>query len=147
MLHHRIGTLLIAIGLSAAAGCEPAAGALPPPTQATAPAATATAPAPPAAPPGAGVEVLLCDGQTRTVVPPGTPGTSVAGALMSEWLRKNPSSTWDAEERERHTLQPAADNSALVGQVQGQTYGQVTARDVALWKAETERVAVAGSAV
>jgi thiosulfate dehydrogenase len=91
--------------------------------------------------------VLLCDGQTRTVVPPGTPGTSVAGALMSEWLRKNPSSTWDAEERERHTLQPAADNSALVGQVQGQTYGQVTARDVALWKAETERVAVAGSAV
>ena len=92
-------------------------------------------------------EVLLCDGQTQVSVPPGTPGTAVAGALMTEWLRKNPNSNWEAEERERHTLQPAADNSALIGQVQGQTYGQVTAQDVALWKSETERMATAGSAV
>jgi hypothetical protein len=144
MLDPRIRTFLIACSLVAAAGCDPAAGAVPPPAQPGAPAATVAAP--PAAP-GTGVEVLLCDGQTKTAVPPGTPGTSVAGALMSEWLRKNPSSTWDAEERERHTLQPAADNAALVGQVSGQTYGRVTAEDVALWKAETERVAVAGSAV
>ena len=92
-------------------------------------------------------EVLLCDGQTKVSVAAGTPGTAVAGALMTEWLRKNPNSNWEAEERERHTLQPAADNSALIGQVQGQTYGQVTAQDVALWKAETERVATAGSEV
>lgn len=92
-------------------------------------------------------EVLLCDGQTKVNVAAGTPGTAVAGALMAEWIRKNPNSNWEAEERERHTLQPAADNSALIGQVQGQTYGQVTAQDVALWKAETERVATAGSEV
>jgi len=96
---------------------------------------------------GEGTEVLLCDGQTKVTVAAGTPGTSVAGALMSEWLRKNPNANWEAEERERHTLQPAADNAALVGQVQGQTYGRVTQQDVALWKTEVERVATAGSAV
>jgi len=66
---------------------------------------------------------------------------------MSEWLKKNPSSTWEAEERERHTLQPAADNIGLVGQIEGQTYGRITAQDVSLWKIETERVATAGSRV
>ncbi len=62
-------------------------------------------------------------------------------------MAKNPDANWEAEERERHTLQPAADNRALVGQIQGQTYGRVTEQDVALWKAETERVAAAGSRV
>jgi thiosulfate dehydrogenase len=94
-----------------------------------------------------GTEVLLCDGQTKISVAPGTAGTAVAGALMTEWLRKNPNSNWEAEERERHTLQPAADNSGLIGQMQGQTYGQITSQDVALWKTETERVATAGSEV
>src|SRR5579863_6339924 len=108
MLHPRIATFVILCALGATVGCDPAAGALPPPTSAATPAPTAAAPAPPAAPPAGGagvpptpapaaarpappaappsggVEVLLCDGQTRTVVPPGTPGTSVAGALMSE---------------------------------------------------------------
>jgi thiosulfate dehydrogenase len=93
------------------------------------------------------IDVLLCDGQTRTTVPAGTPGTTIAGALMDEWLRKNPNSNWEAEERERHTLQGSADNAELVGRINGQTYGQITQQDVELWKAETERVAVAGSAV
>lgn len=94
-----------------------------------------------------GIEVLLCDGKTKTVVPPGTSGTAIAGALMAEWLRKNPNANWEAEERERHTLVPAADNKDLVGQVNGQTYGRITEQDVALWKTETERVALAGSEV
>lgn len=100
-----------------------------------------------AAPSKKEVEVLLCDGKTKTVVTTDTPGTTIAGALMTEWLRKNPNANWEAEERERHTLQPASDNKELVGEVNGQTYGRVTAQDVALWKAETERVAVAGSEV
>jgi len=75
------------------------------------------------------VEVQLCDGQTKVTVPAGTAGTSVAGQLMAEWLRKNPNSNWEAEERERHTLQPAADNRELIGQVQGQTYGRVTEQE------------------
>jgi hypothetical protein len=94
-----------------------------------------------------GTEVLLCDGQTKITVPEGTPGTTIAGALMTEWLRKNPNSNWEAEERDKHELQPSADNSGLIGQLQGQTYGRVTQQDVALWKTETERVATAGSTV
>jgi thiosulfate dehydrogenase len=116
------------------------------------PARPEPAPPPPAASmsaatPPDGVEVLLCDGKTKVTVQAGTPGTTVAGSLMAEWLRKNPGANWEAEERERHTLQPAADNASLVGQVSGQTYGRITAQDVALWKVETERVATAGSRV
>src|SRR4051794_25263146 len=59
------------------------------------------------------VEVLLCDGKTKVNVPVGTPGTSISGSLMTEWLAKHPGSTWEAEERERHQLQPAADNKGL----------------------------------
>jgi thiosulfate dehydrogenase len=93
------------------------------------------------------LEVMLCDGKTTTTIPKGTPGTAVAGNLMAEWLRKNPNNNWEAEERERHTLQPAADNTALVGMAQGQSYGEITPQDVALWKGEAERVALAGSEV
>jgi hypothetical protein len=46
----------------------------------------------------------------------------------------------------RHT-QPAADNADLIGQVSGQTYGKITAQDVALWTAETERMSLEGSRV
>jgi thiosulfate dehydrogenase len=135
---------LLVVGAGAAVG---ACGSPKPPPAATA-AGSATEPGS-GEPPGhsENVEVLLCDGQTKTVVPTGTPGTTIAGALMDEWLRKNPNSNWEAEERERHTLQPAADNSALVGRVNGQTYGRITEQDVALWKTETERVALAGSSV
>jgi thiosulfate dehydrogenase len=101
----------------------------------------------PKLPAAEGIEVLLCDGKTQVNVPQGTPGTSIAGALMTEWLRKNPNSNWEAEERERHTMQTAADNSGLVGQVSGHSYGKITQQDVALWKSETERVAAAGSRV
>jgi len=96
-----------------------------------------------------GVEVLLCDGKTKTVVAPGTSGTSIAGALMDEWLRKNPNRNWEAEERERHALQPAHDNGDLVQQqdVQQQTYARITPRDVLIWKVESEKLATAGSRV
>jgi hypothetical protein len=138
-------TLLVLGAGGALAGCG---GAQPAPPE-TAAAAAVSADPRGGEPPGQveNVEVLLCDGQTRTVVPTGTPGTTIAGALMDEWLRKNPNSNWEAEERERHTLQPAADNSGLVGRVNGQTYGRITEQDVVLWKTETERVALAGSSV
>jgi hypothetical protein len=127
-------------------GPEPRSSAPPTAASLPGPASTAGAPRIEPAPPD-GVDVLLCDGKTRVTVKEGTPGTAIAGALMVEWLRKNPDSRWEAEERERHTMQPAADNATLVGQVNGQTYGRITAQDVALWKAETERVAAAGSRV
>ena len=100
----------------------------------------------------AGIEVLLCDGKTKTVVPQGTAGTAIAGALMDEWLRKNPDRNWEAAERERHTLKPAADNLELVSAGEGQdgqvqTYGRVSKQDVLTWKVETEKLATAGSRV
>jgi thiosulfate dehydrogenase len=136
---------LLVLGAGAVLGA--CGGAKPPPAE-TAGSAPPTEPGS-GEPPGhsENVEVLLCDGQTKTVVPTGTPGTTIAGALMDEWMRKNPNSNWEEEERERHTLQPAADNSALVGRVNGQTYGRITEQDVVLWKTETERVALAGSGV
>lgn len=132
-----VALLVAACGGASSKGvttAKPTAGAV-------APAGAATALAP------EGVEVLLCDGKTKLVAPPGTPGTTISGALMTAWIAKHPGSNWEAEERERHTLVGAADNTALIGQVDGATYGRITAQDVALWKTETERVATAGSGV
>lgn len=131
--------------LLGACGHDPTPGATSASAESTSGGATGAVPG--VGQPGDTTEVILCDGQTKVSVAAGTPGTAVAGALMTEWLRKNPNTSWEAEERERHTLQPAADNSALIGQVQGQTYGEVTSQDIALWKTETERVATAGSEV
>jgi hypothetical protein len=136
-----IGALLIACGGSER---ETRAPSTVEPVAASAPAPKSSAPAPASA---NQIEVLLCDGKTKTTVAAGTSGTTIAGALMAEWLRKNPNANWEAEERERHKLEPAAENKQLIGQVNGQTYGRVTEQDVALWKTETERTALAGSEV
>ena len=146
-----------AVGSALACGSPPApvtAAAAPPPSGAIAEkggseAIAAAAPASPRAGPPADdtVDVLLCDGKTKATFTTGTPGTTIAGTLMAEWIRKNPDARWEAEERERHTLQPAAENRDVVGQVSGQTYARITTQDVALWKTETERVALAGSRV
>lgn len=103
----------------------------------------------PEEPQGGNVEVLLCDGKTKTVVAPGTAGTAIAGALMDEWLRKNPNRNWEAEERERHTLQPAHDNKELIAVQDAQqiTYGRISPEDVLTWKVEAEKLAAAGSRV
>jgi thiosulfate dehydrogenase len=66
---------------------------------------------------------------------------------MNEWIRKNPNQSWEKVVRGEHGLEPAADNKNLVGQRQGPTYGAVTEQDVALWKTETETLALAGSRV
>ena len=97
-------------------------------------------------------EVLLCDGDTKVEVAadaPKTPesGQKIADELMRKWKAKNPSVDWEKEELSHHTIQPPADNTDLVGNPQGQTYGEITQRDVFLWKTETQRFAVAGSKV
>ena len=157
---------LATLALSFGGGCGGASQEPPKATQETPPSSSASAAS---TPPGTaktqsgqtGIEVLLCDGKTKTVVPEGTPGTSIAGSLMSEWLRQNPNSNWEAEEKERHKLVGAADNTKLVNVSpststsstgptrpdQAQTYGRVTEQDVALWRAEAERIATAGSRV
>ncbi|AKT41131.1 hypothetical protein [Chondromyces crocatus] len=95
-----------------------------------------------------GIDVLLCDGKTRATFATGTPGNEIASALMNEWIRKNPDAHWETNVRaSKGLLHPASENKELVGTSQGQTYGRVSEQDVAMWKTETERLALAGSRV
>jgi cytochrome c553 len=102
---------------------------------------------------GGGLDVELCDGETKTSVPKDMPATRENGALvaadlMAQWQRKHPDRDWIAEEREKHTIVPPADNKSLVGkQEQGQTYGSITERDVLVWQHETLAFVTHGSTV
>jgi hypothetical protein len=100
----------------------------------------------------AAIEVKLCDDETTVQIAADTPktraeGQKIADALMSQWQQKHPDQDWIARERERHQVNPPADNSGLVGKPQGQVYGQVTPLDVKTWERETLAMAVHGSTV
>lgn len=103
-------------------------------------------------PAGADLVVELCDGETTTTVDANAPrtranGLKIASDLMAQWQRKHPDANWVAAEREKHEVKEPADNTALVGRTQGQTYGQISERDVLLWKRETLAMATHGSTV
>jgi hypothetical protein len=96
--------------------------------------------------------VQLCDGQTTTTVDQAAPktkesGQKIADDLMAQWQRAHPDANWIAAEREKHTIVEPADNKDVIGRTQGQTYGQVTERDVLTWQRETLAMAVHGSTV
>ncbi len=78
-------------------------------------------------------------------------GQTIADSHMEQWKRKNPDrvADWVAEEKERHAIQPPADNSHLLkgGQGEGHTYGQYTERDLLMWSRETEKLVVEGSRI
>ncbi len=74
-------------------------------------------------------------------------GQAIADALMSQWREKNPDRDWVKDELEKHALVQPADNSALVGRGQGQTYGQISKQDVATWSRESMVMAANGSRV
>lgn len=78
-------------------------------------------------------------------------GQALAEAHMDQWKRKNPDRVddWVAQEKERHKIQPPADNSALLKgeQGKGHTYGQYTERDIQTWARETEKLVVEGSRI
>jgi thiosulfate dehydrogenase len=98
------------------------------------------------------IQVTLCDNETKTTVPATAgktraEGQQIADALMSQWQQQNPDRDWVAEEREKHELKDPADNSKLVGRAQGQTYGQITKRDVEGWARESVAMAARGSQV
>jgi hypothetical protein len=112
------------------------------------PAASATAKTGPKGDAGT-VEVGACDGGKAVEVPKGMTGQPLADSLMDQWTRNHPDAQWVAEEKERHTLQPAADNSDLLkgGQGKGDTYGNFTERDLLTWARETEKFAAEGSRI
>jgi thiosulfate dehydrogenase len=78
-------------------------------------------------------------------------GQALADAHMDQWKRKNPDrvADWMAEEKERHAIQPPADNSDLLkgGQGESHTYGRYTERDILIWARETEKLVVEGSRI
>ncbi len=74
-------------------------------------------------------------------------GQEAADALMAQWRRANPDRAWIAKEQETHTITDPADNSGLVGNPQGTTYGRITELDVALWQRETVALVTEGSRV
>jgi thiosulfate dehydrogenase len=80
-----------------------------------------------------------------------TAGQSIADDHMDQWKRRNPerANDWVAEEKERHTVQPPADNSALLKgeQGKGHAYGQYTERDILMWSREAEKMVVDGSRI
>jgi thiosulfate dehydrogenase len=80
-----------------------------------------------------------------------TGGKSLADAHMDQWKRKNPqrAEDWVAEEKERHKIQPPADNSTLLKgeQGKGHQYGQYTERDILTWAREVEKMVVDGSRI
>jgi len=94
-------------------------------------------------------EVTTCDGTGKAVVPTTAKGQALADGLMDQWKRDHPDRDWVTEEKERHELRPAADNSALLegGQAEGHTYGQHDKRDLLLWARETEKFALEGSRI
>ena len=96
--------------------------------------------------------VQLCDGKTTTTVDKNAPktkenGQKIANELMAQWQRAHPEANWIATEREKHSIVEPADNKDVVGRTQGQSYGQVTERDVLNWQRETLAMAVHGSTV
>ena len=95
------------------------------------------------------VKVGACDGGSAVEVAKGLTGQPLADSLMDQWQRNHPEANWVAEEKERHTLKPPADNSDLLkgGQRKGDTYGNFTQRDLLTWARETEKFAAEGSRI
>jgi hypothetical protein len=122
--------------------------AVPPAAAETVPAASAGTTAAPAVADDT-VTVGSCDGTNTATVHQQATGQALADSLMDQWLRDHPEENWVAEEKERHTLQPPADNSDLLQgeQGKGHTYGNYTEKDLVMWARETEKFAVEGSRI
>jgi hypothetical protein len=95
------------------------------------------------------VKVGACDGGNAVEVSKELKGQPLADNLMDQWKRNHPEAKWVAEEKERHTLKPPADNSDLLkgSQAKGDTYGNFTERDLLTWTRETEKFAAEGSRI
>jgi thiosulfate dehydrogenase len=95
------------------------------------------------------VEVTSCDGEKTVAVAESLTGQALAETLMDQWTRNHPESHWVAEEKEKHTMKPPADNSYLLkgDQRKGQAYGNYSERDLLTWTRETEKFVAEGSRV
>ena len=99
-----------------------------------------------------GVDVQLCDGETKTTVPADVErtrenGVKISDALMAQWKGKHPDVDWVSQEQEKHTIVPPHDNHNLVEKGQGQVYGKISEQDVLTWERETLKFVTDGSRV
>jgi hypothetical protein len=74
-------------------------------------------------------------------------GKVLAEQSLAQWKRDHPDRDWVREEHEKHVIQEPADNSKLIGQGQGQTYGRISAQDVETWKREVQKAVAEGSRI
>lgn len=76
-------------------------------------------------------------------------GKVIADEALDQWKRAHPdrAADWVAEEHEKHVILEPADNSKLIGQGQGATYGRITEQDVATWKRELQKAVAEGSRI
>lgn len=98
------------------------------------------------------VEVQLCDGETSIQVaaneaPTRESGQQIADELMGQWKRAHPDEDWVDEEQAKHAIVEPHDNSDLIGQGQGATYGKITEEDVAIWQRESLKLVAEGSRI
>jgi len=109
---------------------------------------TAAKEAPPAGD-GKTVQVGSCDGEHTVAVSKDLSGRPLADALMGQWKRDHPEAKWVAEQKERHSFLPPADNSDLLTGEQGKehVYGNYTERDILTWARETEKLVAEGSRI
>ncbi len=101
---------------------------------------------------GDDIEVELCDGETSTRVPARAEytregGLAIASDLMAQWKRRNPDAEWVEAEREKHRIEPPADNTDLIGKTQGHTYSRITERHVKEWERELMQLVAEGSQI
>jgi len=94
--------------------------------------------------------VAIIVGCAQSLRSPRKPEEIVAGH-MAQWKLKNPdrADQWIEEEKERHKIQPPADNRDLLKgeQAKGHAYGNYTERDILIWARETEKLVVEGSRI
>ena len=86
-----------------------------------------------------------------TDAPPAAQPDEIVQSHMAQWKRNNPSRAeqWIAEEKQRHKIQPPADNRHLLQgpQGKGHAYGNYTEQDILAWERETEKLVVEGSRI
>lgn len=98
------------------------------------------------------VEVELCDGESKTKIPARVErthegGLAIASDLMAQWKRRNPEERWIEAEREKHVIEPPADNSHLIGKTQGHIYSRITERHLKEWDRELLQLVAEGSRI
>jgi thiosulfate dehydrogenase len=70
-----------------------------------------------------------------------------AAEILEQWRLQHADRDWVAEEQERHTIVPPADNAHVLKGKQHGTYSNFTEKDIEMWKRELEKFVAQGSII